>query len=154
MSARAEPLAGQAFLATAFVSGLVFALGLGLSGMLDPEKVIGFLDVTGNWQPGLAFVMGSAVVVYAVLGRIALRMPKPLAYANWAEVPKPGADLSMAAKCGNVLFGIGWGLSGYCPGPALVSLPMLQRSTMIFFVSMSAGFLAWEFRGSLRRRDT
>ena len=67
MSEQAEPTTGRAFLPTAFLSGIVFALGLGLSGMLDPEKVIGFLDVTGNWQPGLAFVMGSAVVIYALM---------------------------------------------------------------------------------------
>ena len=148
MNAQVEATTGRAFLPTAFLSGIVFALGLGLSGMLDPEKVIGFLDVTGNWQPGLAFVMGSAVIIYALMAQLARRMSKPLAFANWSEVPKPGSDLSMAAKIGNILFGIGWGLSGYCPGPALVSLPMLESSTTIFFVSMSAGFLAWEFRAS------
>lgn len=99
----------------AFVSGVLFAAGLALSGMTDPAKVIGFLDVGGDWQPALAFVMGGALAVYAVAYRVALARGVKLHLA-------PESKIDAKLLTGAVIFGAGWGLVGYCPGPALVSL--------------------------------
>lgn len=109
----------------AFASGLLFAVGLALSGMLKPEKVIGFLDILGAWDPSLAFVMGPAVGIYALA---AWRRPKP-----------PEKPLDARLFAGAAIFGVGWGLAGICPGPALVNLVTLNGFFLAFAAALVAG---------------
>ncbi|MEN9811053.1 MAG: hypothetical protein RLZZ488_2620 [Pseudomonadota bacterium] len=126
--------------ALALVSGLLFAVGLGVSGMLNPANVRGFLDILGDWKPALMFVMVGAIAVYAIANQIVLRMKKPILADDWSNLPRPGFDLPNAAKLGAVMFGVGWGMAGFCPGPAIVSLASLNPSVVIFTIAMLAGF--------------
>lgn len=114
----------------AFLSGLVFAAGLGLSGMTQPAKVLAFLDVGGAWDPSLAFVMVGAIAVHAVAWRIARRRGIVI------EVPK-AIDARLVG--GAALFGIGWGLSGWCPGPAFVAVGSGLESAWVFALAMFWG---------------
>lgn len=122
----------------AFVSGALFALGLSLSGMTEPARVIGFLDITGAWDPSLAFVMGGAVSVYALLYRLIVRrLDQPLV-ADAFHLPtraRPDTKLLVGAA----LFGAGWGLAGLCPGPALVALGAGKLEAALFTLAMIAG---------------
>ena len=108
----------------ALVSGVLFGLGLTLSGMSDPAKVQGFLNITGVWVPDLIFVMGGAVVVTMLLTPLVLKRAAPL-MADSFSLPLTAA-LDKRLIAGAILFGTGWGLSGYCPGPAVVSLLYLS----------------------------
>lgn len=126
----------------AFASGLLFALGLGIGGMTKPEKVIGFLDVAGDWDPSLAFVMGGAVVVYWIVARLALARPRPL-FDERFHVPTR-RDVDRRLLVGAAIFGVGWGLAGYCPGPALVSLASGRASVAVFVTAMLLG--TWLFQ--------
>lgn len=131
--------------AVAFVAGLIFALGLGISGMTLPQKVIGFLDVTGAWDYSLAFVMGGAVVVYGLIYQITKRMERPR-YAAKFHLPT-SKKIDGKLLVGAALFGAGWGLGGFCPGPALVSVPAGFAGTwdiLLFVLSMFVGM--WGFR--------
>lgn len=113
----------------AFLSGLVFAIGLVLSGMTDPAKVIGFLDFAGDWDPSLAFVMMAGILVHATLYPIITRARSPL----FGEFQIPTRrDIDWRLVVGAAMFGIGWGLSGFCPGPAIVSLAGLGPSVLVF----------------------
>jgi uncharacterized protein len=123
----------------AFACGVVFALGLGLSGMTQPSKVIAFLDVTGAWDPTLALVMGGAVLVGWLSFPAILRRSKPLLDDRFALPKRTAIDARLLI--GAALFGVGWGLSGYCPGPALVSLVTLSPAVLIFVGSMGIGLL-------------
>ena len=105
---------------SAFACGLIFAIGLGLAGMTQPAKVIGFLDLTGAWDPSLAFVMGGAVLVGLIAFPLILARRRPWLGGRFALPERNDIDAPLVA--GAALFGMGWGLSGYCPGPALVSL--------------------------------
>lgn len=125
---------------TALVSGAVFAVGLGVAGMLNPANVRGFLDILGDWKPALMLVMVGAILVYALANQISMRLKKPLLEENWNHLPHPGFDFPNAAKLGAVLFGVGWGMAGFCPGPAIVSLVSLNPAVIIFTISMLAGF--------------
>ena len=122
---------------TAFFPGLVFALGLGLSGMTRPIKVIGFLDFFGAWDASLAFVMVGAIVVYFFAYRRVDQMTAPVLAPSFA-LPKR-SDLDARLIGGAALFGIGWGLGGFCPGPALTSLASGAPAVLIFVVAMVAG---------------
>ena len=125
----------------AFISGLLFAIGLSVSGMTRPSKVIGFLDFTGQWDPSLALVMSSAIGVNFVAVFWARRARSPV-FARSFRVPgKRRVDTSLVA--GSAVFGIGWGLAGYCPGPAVTSAPSLAPSTLFFVVSMLAGMIVF-----------
>jgi uncharacterized membrane protein YedE/YeeE len=119
------------------VAGLLFGIGLCVSGMTRPEKVLGFLDVTGAWDPTLLFVMGGAVGVHFGAYRLVRRWPAP----RYAErfVPPSFTRIDARLCLGAALFGIGWGISGYCPGPALVSLPSGQPSALVFVLTMLLG---------------
>lgn|GEM_PF-15143 len=131
----------------AFVSGLLFALGLGIGGMTQPSKVLAFLDVAGDWDPSLAFVMGGALLVYFLVGRVALARPRPL-FDEAFHVPTR-RDIDTRLVLGSVLFGAGWGLAGYCPGPALVSLASGRATVVVFVAAMLAGmwlFQRWNAR--------
>ncbi len=114
------------------VAGTVFGAGLVISGMTLPEKVRGFLDFTGAWDPTLAFVMGSAVLVHAVAYVLAKRRRAPLFAASF-QLPTR-RDIDGKLLLGAAIFGIGWGLGGYCPGPALASLPTGGSSVLAFVV--------------------
>ncbi len=130
---------------SAFAVGVLFALGLGVSGMTQPHKVIGFLDVFGNWDPSLLFVMGGAVGVHWLAYRLILKRPAPLLSPKW-HVPNK-KEITPALVIGALLFGVGWGLAGYCPGPALTSLATVQTKPIVFVGSMIAGmylFRLWD----------
>ena len=126
-------------LLAAFASGLLFGLGLALSGMMDPEKVLGFLDLAGDWDPSLAFVLGGAVGVSALSYALKARMARP-ALAPRFEVP---ANRTVDARllAGSALFGIGWGLAGFCPGPALAGLTLFLPEVALFVAAMLGGML-------------
>ncbi|MEO7730294.1 MAG: DUF6691 family protein [Kofleriaceae bacterium] len=124
-------------LATA--SGALFGAGLLISGMTQPAKVIGFLDVTGAWDPSLAFVIGGAVAVYSVLFRVTRRRGDP-----WFDVKfhlPTRNDIDFPLIAGAALFGIGWGLGGLCPGPGLVAAASGSLSALVFVASMIIGML-------------
>ena len=127
----------------AFVCGLVFALGLGLSGMTQPSKVVGFLDLAGSWDPSLALVMGGALAVFAPVYRWSRRRRTPLFAAHFIDSTERQIDARLVG--GAVLFGIGWGLSGFCPGPAIVSLGAASRGAFVFVPAMLAGMVLHAF---------
>jgi hypothetical protein len=120
-----------------FIAGLIFGLGLLISGMANPAKVQNFLDLAGTFDPSLIFVMLGAVVVTFVGYRFVLRRPTPV-LAERFYIPTL-KDLDGRLLIGASLFGIGWGLSGFCPGPALTSLPLLAKGTLIFVPAMIVG---------------
>lgn len=124
------------------ISGLLFGLGLGYSQMIDPEKVIGFLDLFGAWDPTLAFVMGGAVAVTLVTFRFILKRPHPI-FGGKFYVPTR-QDIDKPLVIGAVLFGIGWGIGGYCPGPAITALVLGSLNPVLFIVAMIAGSLAYK----------
>lgn len=126
---------GQSIIA--FVVGLIFAVGLGLGGMLDPNKVLGFLNVTHGWDPSLAFVMGGAILVYAPVFRWATRHGEPWTAPTFHLPTRRDIDVKLLA--GSALFGFGWGLGGYCPGPGLVSTASFFPSSLIFTAAMFGG---------------
>jgi uncharacterized membrane protein YedE/YeeE len=123
--------------AVALGAGLVFSAGLVLSGMAQPEKVIGFLDVGGRWDASLLCVMAGAVGVHFVVQRLAHRRTTPLWSPQfWLPTRQ---DIDGRLLLGSLVFGVGWGLSGYCPGPAIVSLPLGGLSALVFVSAMAAG---------------
>ncbi len=121
-----------------FALGALFAIGLGFSGMTQPTKVIGFLDVLGAWDPTLLFVMGSAVVVNAIGYRLTVGRPHPWLAARF-DIPNR-KDIDGQLLTGAALFGVGWGLAGFCPGPALVAIASGSVDVLIFVGAMFAGF--------------
>jgi len=127
-------------IAVAFAAGALFALGLVVSGMTEPAKVIGFLSVAHHWDPSLAFVMGGGIAVYAAFVRLARARQAPVFDSRFHWPTVTAIDLRLVG--GSVLFGIGWGLSGYCPGPALTSLPSGATGTIVFVVAMVVGIAA------------
>jgi len=123
--------------------GILFGAGLTISGMTKPQKVIDFLDFFGSWDPSLAFVMIGAIAVNIVGYRLIMRKPSPI-FASEFKVPHK-SSLDKKLIMGSILFGIGWGLAGYCPGPALTSLVSLNENTLVFVAAMVAGMFAFEF---------
>ncbi len=121
----------------ALAVGFVFALGLGISGMTQPQKVVGFLDLFGNWDPSLIFVMVGAILVHFVTYKLIRRRTSPLFSVQW-HVPTK-RDITPALVVGALLFGVGWGLGGFCPGPAMTSLASLEGKPVVFVISMLAG---------------
>lgn len=136
-------------MAIAFVVGFLFAVGLCLSGMTDTGKVRGFLDILGSWDPSLMFVMVGAIGVHALLYHLWLKKKNKTLLGGNLDVPQRKA-IDPPLVVGAVLFGIGWGLAGFCPGPALVSLVSLKSDVWIFVAAMFAGMLLFDF--SLGRR--
>lgn len=128
---------------TSLLAGLVFGLGLIVSGMADPAKVLGFLDITGHWDPSLAFVMGGAIAVAMVAFALAGRRTSSLLGAPMRLPAKRTIDRRLLL--GSALFGMGWGIAGFCPGPALGSLGMGQLKGLVFVVAMLAGMGVFEF---------
>ena len=127
--------------ASAFAVGLLFGLGLLVSGMADPAKVLAFLDVTGRWDPSLSFVMAGAVAVSATGYFVARRRGRPL-LASRLEIPTR-RDLDPRLIAGAAVFGLGWGLAGLCPGPALTLLTVAPAQAVTFVVAMVVGMLAF-----------
>ena len=123
--------------ATPFLVGLLFGLGLCLSSMTDPAKVLGFLDLAGVWDPSLAFVMGGAVVVAFIAFRIAIRRGSSLSGGPLHLPVARAIDARLIA--GSLTFGVGWGLVGLCPGPAMVDVGYLDGHAALFVLSMAAG---------------
>jgi len=125
--------------AAAFGAGALFAVGLALSGMTRPSKVVGFLDLAGDWDASLAFVMMGAIAVHFVAYRVVLRRPAPLFDVRFHLPTRKDIDLRLVL--GAALFGVGWGLGGYCPGPGLVSAAAGSLGALVFVVGMTAGML-------------
>jgi len=119
------------------VAGIVFALGLGISGMTQPSKVVGFLDFAGAWDASLAFVMIGAIGVYFVAFRITRNMRAPLLAPQFA-IPQR-TDLDAGLILGAVIFGAGWGLGGFCPGPAITALASGALPVVVFVAAMATG---------------
>lgn len=122
-----------------FISGIIFSIGLSLSGMIDSFKVISFLDVTSpNWNPALAFVLGSAVPTYFVLFIWIKQRKKTLLDQNFTSPPPRPVDRKLVI--GSAIFGAGWGLAGVCPGPALSHIAFLDVPFALFIIFMFVGF--------------
>jgi uncharacterized membrane protein YedE/YeeE len=134
-----------------FISGVIFAMGLGIGGMTQPTKVIGFLDFMGSWDPSLAFVMLGAIGVHSLFYRMfrnhsAARSSLALSLPSWKQI-----DSRLIG--GSVIFGLGWGIAGYCPGPAITSLASGNFSAVIFSIAMIIGIFAFDFRRTLSPRQ-
>jgi len=126
----------------ALMAGLIFGIGLIVSGMTNPSKVIGFLDLAGNWDPSLAFVMGGAILVGVVAFSFARKRERSLLGAAM-RLPT-ATQIDRRLVMGSLAFGAGWGLAGYCPGPALASLASGGVKPMIFTMAMLAGMALFE----------
>ena len=124
-------------LVVAFACGALFALGLAISGMTHPSKVLAFLDFAGAWDPSLALVMGVGVLVNVLLFRVALRRGAPLLGGTFALPDKRAIDARLVG--GAAVFGVGWGLGGFCPGPAVVSVAGGAAPVIVFVVAMVVG---------------
>jgi hypothetical protein len=135
---------------SAFVCGFVFAVGLVVGGMTQPGKVIGFLDVFGAWDPSLAFVMGGAVATHAMLRPLVIRRGAPVFAARFSLPTLTAIDARLLA--GAALFGVGWGIAGFCPGPAIVATGAGATRAIVFAVAMLAGmFLQARVPASVKR---
>jgi hypothetical protein len=119
------------------LSGLVFGVGLALSGMTQPHKVIGFLDFTGRWDPSLGFVMAGALGVHLIAARVGRARPAPVLDALFHLPDRTRVDARLIV--GSALFGAGWALSGMCPGPAITSLASAARVPLLFVATMALG---------------
>ena len=131
----------------AFGAGVLFGIGLWLSGMANPRKVVDFLDIAGSWDPSLLFVMGGAVVVTAVFFRPLIRKK---------DIKFEKTDIDAPLVVGAAVFGLGWGIGGYCPGPALTALSNLSTEALVFVAAMIVGGILGKIRprptGSLAQR--
>jgi len=132
---------------SSFFSGVLFGAGLTISQMVNPRKVTDFLDFFGHWDPSLAFVMGGALVVTALGFRFVLRRPRPL-FVGEFHLPS-GKEIDAKLLGGSALFGVGWGLAGFCPGPAVASLAYGLWQSVVFIAAMVMGMLLWDRRDAL-----
>ncbi len=126
----------------AFLAALLFGLGLGISGMTLPSKIIGFLDIAGQWDPSLLFVMVGAIAVHAVSYRLIMRRSGPVLAPKF-QVPSR-REIDWRLVFGAAIFGAGWGLGGFCPGPALVGLVTLRSEVVVFVASMVGGIFLYK----------
>ena len=133
-----------------FAIGLLFGIGLIVSGMTDPGKVLGFLDLAGNWDPSLLFVMGGATLVAAIGFGLARRRGRTLTGAPLRLPTATAIDRRLVI--GSLVFGAGWGLAGFCPGPALASLGTGRGEPLLFVLAMVAGMALFELVEWLRAR--
>lgn len=139
------------FFLTALLSGFIFSLGLIASGMTNPAKIIGFLDITGQWDPSLMLVMGGAVAVALPVFQWFKKRKTTLLNAPYSLDFKTALDKRLII--GSALFGIGWGLAGFCPGPAVVVLTTGLPETFLFVGSMFAGMLAFSFFNKITNKS-
>lgn len=128
-------------LLASFLAGLVFGLGLIVSGMANPAKVLGFLDLAGAWDPSLVLVMGGAIAVGSVAFFLARKRAVSL-LGSPMRLPT-SRDIDRRLVGGSLLFGIGWGIGGFCPGPGLVALGMGEVKALVFVAAMLAGMWVW-----------
>ena len=124
----------------ALITGLVFGIGIALSGMMDPAKVLNFFDIAGTWDPSLAFVMGGALVITFFGYRFAWKRSAPL-FGGRFQIPT-GTDIDLKLVGGSALFGIGWGIAGFCPGAAIPALGTGRWEVALFVAAVVAGFYA------------
>lgn len=125
---------------TALLIGLIFGAGIALSGMINPAKVLNFFDIAGSWDPSLAFVMGGALIVTAIGYRLVLKRSAPLLDTRFHLPARKDIDLPLLAGAG--LFGIGWGIAGFCPGGSIPALGLGEPAALIFVASMVCGIAA------------
>lgn len=139
---------------SAFFIGLLFGLGLMLSGMTDPGKVQGFLDLAGAWDPSLAFVMGGAIAVGLLAFAVAKRRTRSF-LGSGMYLPK-ATEIDRRLVLGSLIFGVGWGLAGFCPGPGLVSMAAGEVKGLVFVLAMLMGMVVFEWleRMSAKTRTT
>ena len=126
-------------LITALIIGAIFGTGLAIAGMLNPTKVVGFLDIFGDWDPSLAFVMGGGVLVNAIGHRFVMKRKAPIQCGAFSMSTLTNIDKPLVI--GSVIFGVGWGLAGLCPGPVVASLLLNGQAMLPFFGLMIAGLL-------------
>jgi uncharacterized protein len=126
----------------ALLAGLLFGLGLGLSQMIDRDRVLGFLDVRGVWDPTLLFVLGGAVTVTIITFRFILRRPHPV-FANQFHLPTK-KEIDKPLIIGAAIFGVGWGIAGYCPGPGITALVLGIWNPVLFLMAFLAGSLTYK----------
>jgi len=129
----------------ALLSGTLFGLGLALSEMMNPAKVLNFLDVAGTWDPSLAFVMGGAVIVMAIAWQLQRRRTAPLFASSFSVSVARHVDRPLLI--GAAVFGVGWGLAGFCPGPAVAALSLGDSGPLLFVIAMLAGMLLQQWWG-------
>ena len=135
-------------IAAAGLTGVVFGVGLAVAQLTDPRKVLGFLDVAGAWDASLLFVLGGAVAFATLAFRVVLKRPAPLLDARF-HIPPPGA-IDRPLLMGSTLFGVGWGLAGYCPGPAVASLGFGNPEALWFVPALLAGAALQRWRAAPR----
>jgi uncharacterized membrane protein YedE/YeeE len=138
--------------ALAFVSGLLFAAGVCLSGMVRPSKVLGFLDFGGHWDPSLMFVMIGALMVFALTWAVVKRARTPLLGGAFPAAPPTVIDARLIG--GSALFGLGWGLGGWCPGPAMVAVVSGVKQSLVFFGAMALGMVIYQWVAARRDEGT
>jgi len=124
---------------TSYLIGLVFGAGILISGMANPAKVLNFFDIAGTWDPSLAFVMGGALIVTAIGYKVVLKRPSPLLGASFQLPLRRDLDLSLLG--GSAVFGVGWGIAGFCPGGALPALGTGRIEVLIFIIALVAGIV-------------
>nr|BBJ03985.1 membrane protein [Marinobacter nauticus] len=129
-------------------AGLIFGLGLIVSGMANPEKVLGFLDIAGAWDPSLAFVMGGAVIVGLVAFTIARR--RTSSFLGFKIKLPTNTQIDKRLIVGSMMFGVGWGIAGFCPGPALVAFGAGEIKAVVFVASMVTGMILFEIAERIR----
>ncbi len=137
--------------AVIFIAGVLFAVGLGVSGMTQPHKIIGFLDLLGSWDPSLLFVMVGAVAIHSI-AYITLNKQKGPVFESSYSLPN-SEKISKKLIIGSLLFGVGWGLSGFCPGPGVVSLFSGNIASISFVISMLIGMFAFRQMGKGEKAD-
>jgi uncharacterized membrane protein YedE/YeeE len=128
---------------SALAAGILFGLGLAISQMTNPAKVLAFLDIAGDWDPSLALVMAGAVAVSFIAFRVAKVRHRPF-FGDTFQLPTR-RDIDMPLIAGSILFGVGWGLVGFCPGPAITALVSGQGKVFLFLAAMLAGMLVFRF---------
>lgn len=125
-------------------AGLIFGLGLAVSGMVEPSKILGFLDVAGDWNPSLAVVMATALLTYGLILRLPINQ-NISNNSNSQDCLPTNAGITLKLIGGSVIFGIGWGLVGICPGPAFVNLTSGAETILVFLITMFVGFCMFQY---------
>jgi uncharacterized membrane protein YedE/YeeE len=139
------------FLVMSLVSGLLFGIGLTLSDMINPQRVLGFLDVAGSWDPTLAFVMGGALLVTFPAFQLVKKFGQPVCAAQFQIPTNKVIDTKLVT--GSAMFGIGWGLVGFCPGPAIAALVTLQADVFIFGGSLLVGMVLFQVWDAMAKKS-
>ena len=127
---------------SAFIVGIIFSIGLSISGMTQPSKVIGFLNLNRNWDPSLAFVMIGALAVHILAYMVKKKMTKPVISSEW-NVPSK-SEITPQLILGSAIFGVGWGLAGYCPGPAIARLSTFEVNVVVFIIMLLFGMKIYQ----------